>query len=367
MTYSSEHSAMQDSLVQPRSRRSVARAHAADSATASVSVRMIHPFARYIRRRGLDADALLHRHGLTAEDLGERDRRVPWLVASALLDDAMRLSGEPAIGIHAAHCDEPGDFGVLEYAAANCATVGEALQLAARYIPLSHDGIFMSLDIVPPLAALRVRTLAGLQHAPAALEFLFALLLTNGSRSIGHATRPRRVDFTHAAPADTRIYEDTFREVRFGCDSNAMWIPTAALDLPHRAPDRSLLPILTSYADVLLRQVSRPHGFAERARSVIAQDLLHSSLDEVAHKLAVSHRTLNRKLQDEGTSHRELVDEVRREQAKLHLAADPNVSIGEISFLLGFAHPNAFHKAFKRWTRMTPAQYREQAHSSARR
>jgi AraC-like DNA-binding protein len=99
---------------------------------------------------------------------------------------------------------------------------------------------------------------------------------------------------------------------------------------------------------------------AERARAVISQTLLagQSGAEQVARRLGMSSRTLQRRLSEEGTSHGELVDDVRREQAMLHLAGN-RFSIGEISFLLGFAHPNGFHKAFKRWTRMTPAHYRE--------
>jgi AraC-like DNA-binding protein len=365
---------MRDSLVQPRSRRSGAHAQGAEArgnrpvaADATCSVRVIRPFARHLARIGGDSEALLRRHGLTTERLKERDLRVPHTQASALLEDLIEVSGDPAIGLRAARCDEPGDFDVIEYAAANCATIGEALQLAARFMALMHDGLFMELDVVPPLAALRVRGRWGLAHAPAAIEFLFASLLAYGSRSVGHSTRPQRVDFTHEGPADTSLYDETFREVRFGCETNAMWISVAALEVPHRAPDRSLLQILTTHADGLLAQLSRPPGFAERARGVIGETLLagHSAADQVARRLAVSLRTLHRRLAEEGTSHGELLDDVRREQAMLHLASN-RFSIGEIAFLLGFAHPNGFHKAFKRWTRMTPAQYREEAQSSRR-
>jgi AraC-like DNA-binding protein len=207
----------------------------------------------------------------------------------------------------------------------------------------------------------------GIAHPPAGIEFLFATLVMDGSRSVGHPTRPLRVEFTHPAPPDASIYEQMFREVRFGCEANAMWLNSAALDMPHCAPDRSLLQILTNHADGLLRQLSRPQGFAERARGVISETLLsgHAGADQVARRLAVSLRTLHRRLAEEGTSHGELVDDVRREQAMLHLAGN-RFSIGEISFLLGFAHPNGFHKAFKRWTRMTPVQYREEAQASRR-
>jgi AraC-like DNA-binding protein len=365
MTYIPATGAMQDPLVQPRSRRSgvraqgVARLRAADT---TCSARVIKPFIRYVNKLGLDGEALLNRHGLSMDALRERDLRVPHAVSMALLNDAMELCGDPAIALHAARCDEPGDFDVVEYAAANCATIGEALQLAARFIALEHDGLVMELDVVPPMAALRARPVSGLQATAAGMEFLFASLLTSGSRSVGHPTRPQRVEFTHDGPTDTRLYEEVFREVRFGCEANVMWLKSAALDLPHCDPDRSLLRILTNHADELLSQLPLAPSFSERARAVISDLRGHSGADQVARRLAVSLRTLHRRLAEEGTSHGELVDDVRREQAMLHLASN-RFSIGEIAFLLGFAHPNGFHKAFKRWTRMTPAQYREEAQS----
>ena len=358
---------MEDSLGQPRARRMATRAKAepcgAADADATCSVRVIQPFARYLTRIGHDSAAWLQPYALTPAMLEERDRRVPHVQAMALLDDAQARSGEPAIGVLASRCEEPGDFDVIEYAAANCATCGEALQLAARFIALMHDGITMTLEVAPPMAVVRVRGVGGLALVGAGVEFLFASLLAYGSRSVGHPTRPLRVELTHAAPADARVYDEAFRETRFGCESNAMWINAAALDLPHCAPDRSLLQILINHVDDRMRQLSpRAVGFAERTRGVIRETLLagQSSAELVARTLAVSLRTLHRRLAEEGTSHGELVDDVRRTQAMLHLSS-PRFSIGEISFLLGFAHPNAFHKAFKRWTQMTPAQYRESA------
>ena len=372
---------MQNSLDQPRSRRSGAPAALATERTkpprlrsaivvdSTASGRVIRPFARYLARLGCDCEAWLRPHGLATATLKERDLRLPHDLVKTLMTEAVALSGDPAIGLHAARCDEPGDFDVIEYAAANCASVGEALKLAARFIALMHDGILMELAVSPPLAALRVRGLGNVEQVPAGTEFLFASLLTYGSRSVGYPTRPLRVEFTHAGPADRTAYEETFREARFDCEENVMWLNAAALALPHRAPDPSLLQILTSHADELLRQLSpRASGCAERARAAIGETLLagNSGAEHVARRLGVSLRTLHRRLAEEGTSHGELLDDVRRTQAMLHLSSN-RFSIGEISFLLGFAHPNGFHKAFKRWTRLTPAQYREEAQAPGRR
>jgi AraC-like DNA-binding protein len=342
---------MPDSLEQRRAR----------GAHATCSVRVLRPFARHLAQIGRDCAAWLAPYGLAPPMLAERDRRLPHAHAMALLRNAVELAGDPAIGLRAARCEEPGDFDVMEYAAANCASVGEALQLAARLLALAHDGISMELTVVPPLAAVRVHVRADLEQVPAAIEFLFASLLLSGSRSVGHPTRPQRVELAHAGPADISLYEEAFREVRFGAGAHTMWVNAAALTLPHRASDRSLLQILTSHADGLLQQLAAAHSFADRTRAAITQTLsIGAGADQVARRLGVSLRTLHRRLAEEGTCLSELVDDVRRTQAMLHLRGS-QFSIGEISVLLGFAHPNGFHKAFKRWTRMTPAQYRGDA------
>ncbi len=356
---------METSLARDKSsRRPRAPLRAAD---ATCSIRVVRPFAKHLAQLGHDLDAWLAPHGLSVASLADRDRRLPHADAMALLDAAAALSGDRAIGVRAARCEEPGDFDVIEYAAGNCATLGEAMRLAARFIALMHDGLSMELDVAPPLAALRVRVLPALDYGPEAIEFLFASLLGYGSRFVGRRTRPMRVDFAHPGPADDPAYEECFREVRFGADEHVMWIQAGAIELPLCAPDRSLLQILTSHADRLLEQLPPPpQSFAERARAAIADELStgNPAAEQVARRLAISVRTLHRRLAEAGTSHRELVDHVRRTQAMLHLAS-ARFSISEISFLLGFAHPNAFHKAFKRWTGMTPAHYREEANAPA--
>ncbi|HTE54043.1 MAG TPA: AraC family transcriptional regulator [Kofleriaceae bacterium] len=327
------------------------------------SIRFIQPFARYLRATGHDVEAWLGPHGLSAAHLVERELRISQGEASALVREAVALTGDAALGMRAARCVGPGDFDVVEYAAASCATAGEAMRLAARFIALMHEGISMQLDVEPPLAALRVRVLHGAEQVPASIELVFASLLEYGSRSLGHRTRPLRVELAHAGPADAGIYQEIFREVRFGAPEHVMWVKAAALDLPHCAPDRSLVQILTSHADGLLQQLERrPRRFAERARAAIIRDLSAGSVaaEHIARRLAVSLRTFYRRLAEEGTTHGELVDDVRRTEAMQHLAAG-SFSIAEISFLLGFAHPNAFHKAFKRWTGRTPAHFRGDA------
>jgi AraC-like DNA-binding protein len=351
---------MTASLAQHAPLRARQRPATEPDADLTCSIRVIQPFAKVLVRAGHDVEAWLRPHGLTAALLTERELRLSHRVAAALVREAVALTGDSALGLRAAGCVEPGDFDVVEYAAANCANAGEAMRLAGRIIALMHEGISMQLDAEGPLAALRIRELPGVERVPAFIEFVFASFLAYGSRSLGHRTRPLCVDLAHPGPADRTDYEQIFRQVRFDAPEHVMWIKAAALELPHCASDRSLLQILTSHADGLLQQLARrPMSFAERTRDAIARELSagHVVAEHIARRLAVSLRTFHRRLAEEGTSHGALVDDVRRSEAMRHLAGG-SFSIAEISFLLGFAHPNAFHKAFKRWTGTTPAHYR---------
>ena len=87
---------------------------------------------------------------------------------------------------------------------------------------------------------------------------------------------------------------------------------------------------------------------------------LHSgevSADAVADRQRVSKRSLQRKLSEEGVSYQAVLDGIRSELATRYLRRG-DLSVGEISYLLGFRDPNSFYRAFQKWTRTTPARAR---------
>jgi AraC-like DNA-binding protein len=87
------------------------------------------------------------------------------------------------------------------------------------------------------------------------------------------------------------------------------------------------------------------------------------SIEAVARELATTSRTLQRRLRDEKTSFQQVLDEVRREAALKHMRSR-RVNIDEVAFLLGFEKANSFHRAFKRWTGVTPGEFRRQSMAS---
>src|SRR5262249_4969597 len=106
---------------------------------------------------------------------------------------------------------------------------------------------------------------------------------------------------------------------------------------------------------------------SQRVRKAITQKLNSAQIaaaEEVARVLNMSHRTMARKLMLEGTSFQQELDAARREIALLLVGASDK-SLAEIAFLLGFAHVESLHRAFKRWTNQTPFGYRARLHAGS--
>jgi AraC-like DNA-binding protein len=152
--------------------------------------------------------------------------------------------------------------------------------------------------------------------------------------------------------------------VRYGCPRNEVVLDRALLDRPQRHAEQRLLAVLDRQLGALLSGLPQSRRF----RDVV----MHSMMDELperepvvatmAAKLRMSERSLQRRLQSEGTSFAEVLSDLRRDRA-LHYLKDGRISIGEVAFLLGFLDVTAFHRAFKRWTGSTPAEYRRSAAS----
>jgi AraC-like DNA-binding protein len=143
---------------------------------------------------------------------------------------------------------------------------------------------------------------------------------------------------------------------------NVLILPASLLQTPCVSADPGLVAVLDRYAVDRLQKAPRTNSAADRVRTLIRDELRggNPTAARIATRLKMSVRTLNRLLAGEDTSFRDLLDALRHELAIELLAAD-DASIAEVGFLLGFAALSSFHRAFRRWTGRTPAEFR-QAH-----
>jgi AraC-like DNA-binding protein len=137
--------------------------------------------------------------------------------------------------------------------------------------------------------------------------------------------------------------------------------PLDIMRLPLRRRDPALRRVLERHAETVARRVptTADDSTAERVRGVLLSRLGRGVPDIgiVSRQLAMSSRSLQRRLASEGVSYQRLVESARRDAAE-RLLADASLAVSEIGYLLGFSEPSAFHRAFKRWHRVTPQEYR---------
>lgn len=173
---------------------------------------------------------------------------------------------------------------------------------------------------------------------------------------------PVSAQFTWQGPVDIRPFQDFYRcPVCFGADEDALLFDKATLQTRFPDSSRHLSEDFENYAVALIRQITAEDEFLPRVCVAIEEGLATGQSREagVAGRLAMTTRTLHRKLRSKNTSFRQLRDEVLVKKAK-SLLSQGNMPIAEISFLLGYSEVSTFYRAFKRWTGTVPRVWREE-------
>lgn len=331
---------------------------------AGVAARMLRPVVAGLISQGVAPEPVLAKVGLDAALLLDHEARVPHAVALAFWDEATETSGDRDFGLHAAEAIDFRLFDVQAHAVLASADVRAGISTACRYQRLQHDAAQLHFDEREGKLSHVLPAGRSLPRQPT--EFVLATWILLLRQATGAPIVPRGVSVNHSRPERIEEHLRLFGvEPRFGADERSMTFFAADLQRPFLKADSALYAVLVRHAQDLLSRLPRVSTIAEQARALVARELAsgNPSLERVAEQLHMSARTLNRRLLDEGTSHRALLEQVREELARRYLA-DARMGIREVAFLLGFSEPSAFHRAFKRWTGTTPAAFRESGRGS---
>jgi AraC-like DNA-binding protein len=338
----------------------------ATRARSTVSVVLLRPLARCLESIPGALDAFWRATDLTPVMLADAEARVSPAQFCVAWAEALRSTRDPALALRIAETISPGAFGVVEYVCRSAPSLHEALRQWVRYLGILDDAVEVALVDLGAEVALRVVRESD-APAPAAHELCFALLLRRAQHLVEGRVAPISVRFSHPAPAGQLARYRAFfgHKVHFGADQTELSLPRDALDQPLATADPELLAILVATADERRAHATSDPPLTEQVRRALrgafGQD--DAQLEAIARRLGVTGRSLQRRLQDEGTSFQALRDDTRRALANRYLGEE--LSLSEISFLLGFSEPSAFFRAFKRWTGMTPVERRARMRASA--
>ena len=309
-----------------------------------------------------DTEDLLRAAGIDPEQLARPENRIPFKQQQRLWSIAVQRTGNPAFGLHFARCMQPTSFGLLGYMVLNCGRIADSLEAVVKYQFLAGQGGEFSLSRQGSDTCLRYTPVNPEQ--PVTWHRVVALLAANvsfGRWLVGEAFRPDRVTFCHPAPASTLEYEEFFTcPVFFGEAANELVYGPEVTELAIPNASEELLLLLSERANRLLEGLSARSGIAARIASLLATQLNGVLPDKslIAAQLGMSERTLQRRLQEEGTSFRDILDDTRHYLAR-ELLRNTQLPLTDVAIQLGFAEPSAFYRAFRKWEGCTPGQYRE--------
>lgn len=328
--------------------------------TAMTSIRMVWPFISLAEKHGRSVIGIASRLGLTVEQLSDRATRVPTRLLADLLADAVARSGERDLGLLAARWVDAGHFGVCEYLARSRPTLRAAIEDTSRYMPLLASGFGHRLERRGKVVIAQIWFSPDLEIHEAAYEFAVAIGILRARRMTGDdSLAPIAVHFKHPRPASTRRHEAIFRcPIHFGSDSTQVVMLADALERKLPAAEPELAEILAKQAEVMLERLPRG-DLTSRVLTVLAGEiaLRDATAKHMARRVGVSVRNLSRRLSDEGTTYRAMIDRVRKQTALTDLSKDTK-PIAAIAEELGFASSQSFHRAFRRWTGTTADVYR---------
>lgn len=322
----------------------------------TVSVLLVRPVALAVGSERLDA--FWRACDLTPEILSDGDARISAAQFCVAWAEGMRLAGDRQLALKIAAATPPGAFGIVEYVCKSAPTLGEALRQWVRYLNLLDDSVEVGVVIEGDRACLRVLRESE-APAPPSHELCYALVHRYAKELSTKPFRPLAVELSHPEPPDLAPYRAWFdAPIVFGAEHTQLVMSATALDASLKSSDPALLTILTRAADELQKKTSDDPLITAQVRRVLHEALRQddAGVDSVAKKLGLTGRSLQRRLEDEGTTFNKLRETVRRELAERYLA--DGLAISEISFLLGFSEPSAFFRAFKRWTGETPQVWR---------
>ena len=337
------------------------------NALGHISVLYASVLLRAAEAEGANTEQLTSTFGLSADTLSSPAARISIPRYMRLGHAAIAQTGNRALGLRMGALTRPVDPGIAGLAGQCAATVGTALSTLVRYSTLSSRNSRGAPSVRPrdrQILFYSIRPYNAFNYfvvdSVLAAWTQFVRTITN------HYEVLERVTIEYPSTGQDDLFESWFRcPVHFGAEENSVTLKPELWTQASLNAQPAMHEQLVEICERELQQIRRGWTTGDRVRHLLPPLFRGESpsLDIVATKLGVAPWTLQRLLSAEGTGFRELVDETRKQLATDYIR-ETDTSLAEIAWLLGFANPAAFHKAYKRWFKISPGEHRQQLRSS---
>ncbi|HEY8027085.1 MAG TPA: AraC family transcriptional regulator [Burkholderiaceae bacterium] len=316
--------------------------------------------AAQIHHIGADVGGWLASVKLTESQLDDPSLIIPYTVLRRLIVDAMRITNEPALGLLVGDRLAANTHGILGYAAMNSGTIRQAVELLERYLRVRTSLVMLRHEVRGELVNIVFEEFYPLGDIRRPVLEAVSLTIKNLLDHInGGAALVRQVAFPFEAPAYAALARDLFKcEVLYAQPWTGFALPLNAIDKPLKMADPATFQDAVGICQRELDKLTRDESLgAQVRRSMLQRQGKFPSLGATARMFHSTPRTLHRRLLHEGTSYKEILEDVRHLLAVEYLKAG-HLNIQEIAYTLGYTDAANFRRAFKRWESVAPSAYR---------
>ncbi|MCW8931830.1 MAG: AraC family transcriptional regulator [Gammaproteobacteria bacterium] len=309
----------------------------------------------------VDPRPIFENFGLHEKDLQDTSMRCHAYIEIALWHHAQNIIQEPCLGLSAGRDTwHPSQLGTLGYAWLASSTLESAFHRLSRFQHLVTNAYEVDIDRTETLYKVSIRYSKQNPAFQARSESIISTLLCMSRMNFGNNLEAQGVSFVHSAPEKIDKYLNVFNcQPEFSASSDS--ITFSMEDIRKKLPSANHI-----FAEMMDQSIIKAlnkletDNIVSQVKSVVLEQLSCGKVTEedISGHLNMSKRKLQLKLADENVRFKSLLDEIRSNLAKEYLI-EQKLCLSEIAFLLGFSEVSSFSRAFKRWTGVSPGQYKK--------
>lgn len=316
----------------------------------------------FIEKFGGDVDRIFGDVHILPDMAGSPTLKLKLSAFCALFEESARQTGYGNFGLWFGNQFRPRDLGMWGYAAVSAPTLGSALENLVDLFRFHQESSLMRLRRGDDgLMRLEYQiTAPAIVERRQDAELSLGMFLNFFREACGARWAPAEVHFEHPKPAMAREHECAFdAPVYFSQPTNALLFSSEILDRSMPARDLRLLAVMQTCLEQLAARPLSEDLVLDRLRTAIRLKLPegYPSLDEIAREMRVAMNAICRELRAAGTTYKEVVESVRRDLA-LSYIKQRQLPFSELAMLLGYSELSALSRAFRRWTGVSPREYR---------
>ncbi len=278
---------------------------------------------------------------------------------SQLVENALALTGDPALGLKLGLRLQLSAHAVLGQAFITCADLKEALELFLKYNHLLASGLHLDFETIDEQCILSMDSSPQGASLEFGYELLFGAFINTLRGLLNTPNLSLHMEFPYPQPAHAALYYEVLGDdVLFDCVRGRILFHRTLLDTPLPSSNPVLRNLYEAECARLLADLEEEHSIAERTLSLLRKlEGQYPQMPQIATMLNLSSRTYRRRLDDEKQSFQRLLDQVRAEHATRYLQ-NTRLPLTSIAYMVGFSDASNFRRAYLKWTGKSPREVR---------